>query len=244
LTFRLQSNAKMVEKLCDEEQRAVLMSAVAPGYRTIGAGIQAMEDLVAKSGVVVKFAACDTEATQTDYVAGTPPAKLLCLNAIIEIALVNAIKTGKATRESVGKVSSPAALLVPGNIIALYDDKRAAGGAFYRMRFASVDFRGGNKAIDALPFQWEFERFLVVDAGNGLIALYSPSHYSFLSVVNETFVASQPLGNMDDRPRANESFKVVHTNDGDRVKLVWVFSKKASPIQNWRIVQVQGFLLL
>ena len=46
---------------------------------------------------------------------------------------------------------------------------------------------------DALPFNWIWERFEVVDAGAGQIALYNPRHGRFARMNSN--------GNMDSSPR-------------------------------------------
>jgi hypothetical protein len=123
---------------------------------------------------------------------------------MIELGITAAIVQNKATHQSIGALSDKSAL-VEGNIVALYDIKQQS---FVRIYGNTVDCGGGVKAPNALPFEWGSERFLVVDAGNGRIALYSPCHRRFLATRNGQAEASvYPIGKLDDRPRCNESFR-------------------------------------
>jgi hypothetical protein len=131
--------------------------------------------------------------------------KLLRLPLMIELSITAAIDQNKATHQSIGSLSDKSAL-VEGSIVALYDVDHKA---FVRINGKSVDCKSGHKAIDALPFEWDSERFLVVNAGNRRIALYSPSHRRFLAAQNGRAEASvYPIGKLDGSPRCNESFRV------------------------------------
>lgn len=48
-----------------------------------------------------------------------------------------------------------------------------------------VDGRGGHMNLDGLPVEWASERFTVVDAGGGEIALHSPCHGRFVRLCEE-----------------------------------------------------------
>jgi hypothetical protein len=94
---------------------------------------------------------------------------------------------------------------VEGNIVALMVD----GSGFLCIEGSSVTFNR-TTAINNLPFDWHSERFLVVNAGNGRIALYSPCHRRFLAAQNGLAEAGvYPIETLYDRPRCNETFRVV-----------------------------------
>ena len=85
-----------------------------------------------------------------------------------------------------GSMCSPLDLLRPGNHVALY--------AMYHRKFLSMGDEslkfaifGLDAGLDAAPLDdWrKWERFLVVDAGDGKIALYNPCHGRFVRMRGE-----------------------------------------------------------
>ena len=53
---------------------------------------------------------------------------------------------------------------------------------FVRMVEETVDSKGGEKAANELPRGWDGERFTIVDAGGGLIALHSKNNNRFIKM--------------------------------------------------------------
>ena len=49
-------------------------------------------------------------------------------------------------------------------------------------------------AADQLPNNWEWERFTLVDAGNGEVALHCKAWNRFVRMSGETLDASEPKG--------------------------------------------------
>jgi hypothetical protein len=137
------------------------------------------------------------------------------------------------------------------NIVALYNALLApTPSAFIRIKGNSVDCDGGHKSIDELPFFWASERFLVVNAGNGRIALYSPKHRRFLAAQNGKAEASgYPVVNLDDRPRCNESFRAqTYAFNQQFIELYCDIEENTSSrkvhviIQTYfQVVQIDGF---
>eukprot|EP00439_Symbiodinium_sp_Y106_P073415 s810_g13.t2 len=74
-----------------------------------------------------------------------------------------------------GSVVKP--FLEPGSVVGLHC---ARWNRFLRMNDqADMDF-SAHKAADQMPWDWSWERFTVVDAGNGQIALHSAYHNRFV----------------------------------------------------------------
>eukprot|EP00978_Attheya_sp_CCMP212_P001827 scaffold3797_cov24-Attheya_sp.AAC.1 len=110
-----------------------------------------------------------------------------------------------ATETSIGKVSTAEAALVPGNVVALHNHQT---NCFLRISGTGANFGSGNREIGELPLYWDLERFLVVDAGNDKISLFSPCHRCFLGCQNGVLTANgYPIVSPDDRPRAHEIFQ-------------------------------------
>jgi hypothetical protein len=238
----------MVEKVVDNDEGTVLVEAFSDlstrnhvfGEQTVGAAIEAFEEI--SSGLfslqVFTAAKVDEEKSETTFsIAG----KLLRLPLMIELGITAAIDQNKATHQSIGSVSDKSAL-VEGSIVALYE---VANKSFVRINGKSVDCGGGAKAINALPFEWDSERFLVVNAGNGRIALYSPSHRRFLAAQNGRAEASvYPIGKLDDCPRCNESFRVQDFENEKNILLYCdIDDSRVMHVNNYnyfQVVQIHG----
>jgi hypothetical protein len=205
-------------------------------YRTVGAAIQLLE---------AKLKRCSTDEPRKD----TPiSGKILVLPTIVSIGIVSAIHNGFGTHESVGKLSSEKAL-VPGNVVALLNSNSSNQHAFLRACNGKVDFGGGSRPLKDLPFDWDSERFLIVDAGHGgQVAFYNISHRLFLGI--------DPIGNatvsngncsvtsLDDRPRGNESFLPLTKNGG--IQLYCVTLNRTLHVSNssyitFSVVQIRAF---
>ena len=238
----------MVEKVVDNGDETVMVEAFSDlsrdhdfGDQTVGAAIEAFEKIA--SGLFslpVSTAAKDEE--DNNATKFSPPGKLLRLPAMIGLGIAVAIDQNKATHQSIGSLSDKSAL-VEGNIVALYQVTHP-GNSFVRMNGNSVNCKGGPKAIDTLPFDWDSERFLVVNAGNGRFALYSPSHRRFLASQNGVAEASvYPIGKLHEYPRCNESFRV---EDAQAYIQLYCDIDNSSAIQagnsyHFQVVQIHGF---
>ena len=163
------------------------------GEHTVGAAVEAFEEAVSSNLFSFQFfppAKGSKNEEGEEVTVFSVPMRLFRLPSMIALGITAAIGQNKqATRHSIGIFSDKSAL-VEGNIVALYNTKTQK---FLRIRGESVDFGGGAKVIDKLPFDWDFERFLVVSAGNGRIALYSPSHRRFLLSNNGKAGTGPPL---------------------------------------------------
>jgi hypothetical protein len=249
----------MVEKVVDNAgvEDTVLVQAfsdlsrnhAAFGEHSVGAAIEAFEEIASGLFSLQVFTAEKEDKNVTKFsVAG----KLLRLPMMIELGITAAIDQYKSTHQSIGTTlmsSSGKRALVEGNIVALYALNL---GKFVRINGNSVDHGGGPKAIDKLPFEWGAERFLVVNAGNGRIAFYSPCYRRFLATQNGHAEASvYPIGKLDDCPRCNESFRVVNTEDivgsaGSYIQLYCDILDDCRPVQvksysRCRVIQINGF---
>jgi hypothetical protein len=214
------------------------------GEQTVGAAIEVFEETL--SGLFSFQVATpakvqeDNKSTTKYSVAG----KLLRLPLMIQLGITAAIDQNKSTHQSIGTPPSDKSALVEGNIVALY---LCNHGAFVRNKGNSVDCKGGSKAIGELPFEWGAERFLVVNAGNGRIALYSPCRRQFLAARNGNAEASvYPIGNLEDRPRCNETFRIHHR--GDCIELYCDIEENANSRkvhvhgqELFQVVQIHGF---
>eukprot|EP00978_Attheya_sp_CCMP212_P015003 scaffold38555_cov38-Attheya_sp.AAC.1 len=185
----------MVEKVFEDEE-AVMVQAIKPAP-DIGSAIDIMEANLAISGVVFQGPTPKNPEAK-NKVAG----KLLRLPLMIQMVIMHAIDMTTATESSIGKVSTTEATLVPGNVVALHNYQT---NCFLRIIETGANLGGGAMNIDELPMAWDSERFLVVDAGNDKISLFSPSHCRFLGCQNGVLTANgYPVVSPDDRPRAHE----------------------------------------
>merc|ERR1719456_217911 len=73
------------------------------------------------------------------------------------------------------------------------------------------------KAADALPDNWTWERFIVVDAGNGEIALHSKIHNKFIRMNSDGNMDASAEKDVDALPDnwTWERFKLVDAGNGD-----------------------------
>ncbi|CAE7687129.1 unnamed protein product [Symbiodinium sp. CCMP2456] len=103
----------------------------------------------------------------------------------------------------------------PGSIIGLYNPHWSR---WVRMGgdHGDVVDRSGTTAFEPLPSDWTWEKFAVVDAGDGLIALHSPKWNRFLSLSPEGEVYGSP-----NRAASHlhpgwswQKFKAVYAGDG------------------------------
>jgi hypothetical protein len=223
----------MIEKDMDSEESAIIVeasSAAASAYvdhqgcnypRTIGAAIQLLEAKLAEAGIILQLhvpspkkqdheteSKNSKEPPKEEDKVRVSDVKLLVLPTIVMSGIKSAIDNGFGTRESVGRRTSSEKALVPGNVVALY-----CCGSFLRVYNDKVECGGGSRSRDQLPFDWDSERFLIVDAGHGEVAFYNIVYRIFLgidknghaTVSNENCSVTR----LDDRPRGNESFLPV-----------------------------------
>jgi hypothetical protein len=130
---------------------------------------------------------------------------------MIELGITAAIVQNKATHQSIGALSDKSAL-VEGNIVALYN---VSHGSFVRLDgkwIAKVD----PKQLISSPLTGILNVSLVVNAGKGRFALYSPRHRRFLAAQNGHAEPSvYPIAvKLEDRPRCNETFREHCYGDG------------------------------
>ena len=79
----------------------------------------------------------------------------------------------------------PPCMLRYSNVIALYSPSH---GRFLRMMGDCVDGGGGRRGFDNLPDEWHSERFCVVIAKEGEIALYSVPNQRFIRMDHDADV--------------------------------------------------------
>eukprot|EP00978_Attheya_sp_CCMP212_P031071 scaffold116148_cov24-Attheya_sp.AAC.1 len=176
----------MVEKEVEDEE-AVMVHAIKPAP-DVGSAIDILEATLATAGVVLQgptLGPTPKNPEAKNKVAG----KLLQLPMLIHMAITYTIDTSTATETSVNKVLTKEAALVPGNVVALHSNINC----FLRISGTGANFGGGKKFKNELPLAWDSERFLVVDAGNGKISLFGPSHRRFLRCQNGVLTANGHL---------------------------------------------------
>ena len=111
-------------------------------------------------------------------------------------------------------VVPPHVLLQPGSMIALHC---TVHNRFLRMRSDGNMDGGGNRDFAAgIEANWEWERFTVVDAGNGQIALHSPRWNRFVMMGGNQVVEASAHKASIELPEewTSERFTVVNAGDG------------------------------
>lgn len=121
------------------------------------------------------------------------------------------------TGEDVGKVAVavPPPALRPGSTIALYN---ANSRRYLRMNDeADMDSSSTRDFEDEFPSGWSWERFTVVDAGNGKIALHSSIHNCFVKMTSSGDMMASPAYAANEMPSHwyNELFTAVYVGDGE-----------------------------
>jgi hypothetical protein len=185
-------------------------------HQTVGGAIEIMEENMARWGIELTINANHKAGGKEEEMEGKEPVlpgKLARLWVMEYLGMTHAFDTGRATKRSVGKVSTMEAL-VPGNVVALYAPHF---GTFLRISDENADFGGGGRNMDELPIEWDSERFLVVDAGRGRVAFLNPKKLRFFGIVDGSSGLATAKGfaitHLDDRPRGNESFLPVSVSD-------------------------------
>jgi hypothetical protein len=117
----------------------------------------------------------------------------------------------KTMGSSCGSIAS----FIPGNVIALHC---SAHNRFLRMKDDEVNGFGGRKRANELPTDWASERFVVVDAGDGLFALFSPTHKRFLRLHGTQVNGKGGVLNITASPRECERF-AIRDKGNDRISL-------------------------
>merc|ERR1712048_1031356 len=79
--------------------------------------------------------------------------------------------------------SKPAPKSLIGKTIALYNPTHKR---FVRMPTGGNMDKSGVRADGTLPSGWTWEKFKIVETGNGLIALYNPTHKRFVRMPTGT----------------------------------------------------------
>lgn len=211
-----------------EEESTVMVDAIVSAPEcTVGAAIEILEAKLASKGIEFKVPPFTRKSEK-----GKVDGEILRLPTLIHLGIIHGIdKMDAATEQSIGKPASPGEALVPGNVIALYFH---GGSSFLRICNERADFGGRSKPIDELPLEWDSERFLVVDAGNGNIAFYSPSHRRFLGCKNGKFSgAGYPIVNINESPRANETFEISICDN-------LMYFRLRCPIEGAGILNIKG----
>jgi hypothetical protein len=243
----------MVEKDMDSEDSAIFVEAsAASSYaghrgdddypRTIGAAIQLLEAKLAEAGLQLPSRTTQHETDSKKQPKEVPVAgKLLVLTAMVTIGIASALNNGFGTRASVGKLSSEKP--VPGNVVALHSPHN---NAFLRVYNGNVDYAGGSTSQDQLPFDWDSERFLIVDAGHGQVAFYNISHRIFLGIDKSGRAAVNcSVTSLDDRPRGNESFRPLKPSGCIQLYCVTLNTTlhhvSSSNDNSFSVVQIHGF---
>jgi len=101
----------------------------------------------------------------------------------------------------------------PGHVIALYCPSR---NRFIRMEGDCVNAGAGPMDFDKFPKDWQWERFSVVDAGNGKFALHSSTFNRFVRVMGDSVDARGGVREMTELPSEwrSEMFTLVDAGDG------------------------------
>jgi hypothetical protein len=224
--------AKQVEHA---EAIMVQVQAIKPAP-DVGSAIDIMEATLATAGVVLQG-----PTPKNPEAKNKAAGKLLRLPSLIHMAITYAIDMTTATESSIGKVSSIMQALVPGNVVALYSTHHS----FLRISGTGANFGSGTRNMDELPLAWDFERFLVVDAGNGKISLFSPSHRMFLGCLNGCLtVNGYPIVSLDVLPRAHEIFQINKNGTSAYFSLFCEIEGKHGQLDGqtlFQVVQIQGF---
>ena len=99
--------------------------------------------------------------------------------------------------------------------IALYSPSQ---GRFLRMIGDCVDGGGGRRRFDQLPDEWHSERFCVVIANEGEIALYSVPNQRFIRMDNDADVSGKGgiMGAGELGTRTLERLTIVNAGQGLR----------------------------
>ncbi|CAE7590253.1 unnamed protein product [Symbiodinium natans] len=122
------------------------------------------------------------------------------------------------TKNDMEKVAEPVPppALRPGSMIALYSKKWKR---YLRMNDqADLDGSGTRELEDGVPDDWSWERFTVVDGGNGQIALHSSKWNRFVKMADDEMTASAvKAANLLPPPNVWtwERFTVVYVGDGE-----------------------------
>ena len=113
-------------------------------------------------------------------------------------------------------LAAPNDLLVPGSIIALHS---TVHNRFVRMTNEWHLDASSEQSWKSLPSDWTWERFRVVDAGNGEIALHSPKHNCFVQMDDKKDIKRSGGINYQDLPSASHwpwaRFRVVDAGNGE-----------------------------
>jgi len=191
-----------------------------------------MQRAMERNGVVIKTRNNNNNNNNNNC---GPGHDVLRARGLVLLGVCHSISLGVGSFDSIGSVTGPSAL-VPGNVVALHSD-----GRFLRVmeNNAMVD-SCGECAVGSLSFDWNHERFLVVDAASdGMVAFYGVAKCCFLGMDGEgRLVASERL-RIGDCPRPKETFQ-VRTEDNGSVSLY-------SPVLDtcydspFQVVQIQGF---
>jgi len=109
--------------------------------------------------------------------------------------------------------ASPFGPLEPGSIVALHSEIH---NRFVRMNSNGNMDGSGHKGKDELPSDWTWERFHVVDAGNGEIALWSEIHGKYIRMHENGNMDASGSKGKDELPSdwTWERFKVVDGGNG------------------------------
>ncbi|CAE7035118.1 unnamed protein product, partial [Symbiodinium sp. CCMP2456] len=84
--------------------------------------------------------------------------------------------------------------LEPGSVVALHC---ARWNRFLRMNSQADMDSSGWRDVDSLPDSWTWERFTVVDAGHGKIALHNSVHNRFVTMNGAEMETSVPMASSD-----------------------------------------------
>merc|ERR1719271_1732885 len=121
--------------------------------------------------------------------------------------------TTPAAAPAAAAASSPFGPLEPGSIVALHSQIH---NRFVRMNSNGNMDGSGHKGSNELPADWTWERFHVVDAGNGEIALWSEIHGKYIRMHENGNMDASGSKGKDSLPSdwTWERFKVVDGGNG------------------------------
>ncbi|CAE7206521.1 unnamed protein product [Symbiodinium necroappetens] len=115
----------------------------------------------------------------------------------------------------VGQVTPVVPPIAPGSIMAFYSPYHSR---YLRMNDnADIDRSGSCSYDDPLPASWTWEKFAVVDAGNGLIALHSPKFNRFVKMTATGDLIAGPYKAASQLPDewTDLKFRVVEAGKGE-----------------------------
>lgn len=179
---------------------------------TLGTAIDSVSSKLTSAGMALHFPVTCHSKRQP----GKPSGTVIRLPTMILLGITHFREISNAKDWSIGELADyPGEALVPGNVVALYD---IANRCFLRVWNDSADYNGGWKQVTELSLEMDSERFLVVDAGAGCIALYNPRHRRFLccqkdgSLSRQVRPSSMSTSSLEPTNASSSNFKPTVVN--------------------------------